>query len=272
MSESLHIPYIDEGFSVSHAENCHLALQLIGDAYSMAIFCPEQHLRLMLQWQGEDRDSRVDHILSLQYVSRKVSLELQPSTLVPQDLFDLEHLDDLYPILGLDKSTHLLHVDHIPHEKIVVISGLENKRSDQVHNAFPKEKIVASASAFLNAVLASSVNDQASLYINFAGKFTEFIYIQDGQLIFFSQFPNNDVDEFNYFLLSCAQELGIQLEDIVLSLSGSISSGDEYYLRCKKYNKEVRFSSPNAFIDQELPSQLPEPHRFFSLFGLTLCV
>lgn len=271
MSEPLQISYIDEGFSVSRADNCRLSLQLMGDEYTMAVFCPQQRLRLLLQWKGEERDSRVDHLLGLTYISRMISIEQQSCTLLPEDLFDVENKNDLYPILGLLPESHQLHVDFIPQENIVTVSGLKNHFADFIIRQFPTCKTISSATSFLSAVLASCINDLSTLYVNFRNSQTDFAYIQQGQLLFFSQFPNSDPDEFNYFLLSCAKHLNMVLTDTSICLSGQISLGDPYHERCTKYGQQVYFATVDAFFDEPLPKTLAEPHRFFSLFGLTLC-
>lgn len=272
MSGSLRISYIDENFSVSQAISSQLILQLAEhDSYQMAICFPPQCARIMLSWDGHEQEVRTKHLLNLSFLSKRVGLTPDACTLVPTELLDTERLDDFYPVLGLHPETHRLLCDKIDDGNISVVYGLEKRLLDEVLKRFPDASVVASASAFLQAALAVGINEENTLYINFRPAHTDLLHIKDGHPQFFSIFPKHDVDEYTYFLLSCAKELGLDLAETKMVLSGNISANDSFHERCIKYGSKVFFADPNDFLYAALPDTLTNTHRYFGFLGLTLC-
>lgn len=109
-----------------------------------------------------------------------------------------------------------------------------------------------------------------SVHINDDG-FSDFTYIEDGEIRYHQAQPNEHAEEFNYFFLAIAEELGFNFNQTPIFVSGATKGIHPYVDRLEKYSKKVHALPLSELVTCTRADILQNIHQQLPLFGL-LCV
>ncbi|MGK9125449.1 DUF3822 family protein [Olivibacter sp. SA151] len=270
MSELLQIEFIDDNFTVDKSEDYQLLVRQGNHRSQMAIFSQQNRLLLLLSWQKDVREERVDQLLHLAYQSKVLSIDTNYKMLIPNELYNPSQEVYYLNAFFLDKENHSLLSSYIKPFAAQCIYGISKEEQRQLLLNFPDFMIQSGSTAILSALAAIASDHKNYLSINFGEGYADFSYISDGKLIYHHMQPSQDADEFNYFLLAIAQEYNINLSSISIIISGQIEVDDPTYQRLKKYSNQLSFLDLSGVMECSNFNVLKKGYQKLSLFGL-LC-
>lgn len=270
MSDLLKIEFIDDSFTVDKSEEYQLLIHEGSVGYQMAIFTQENQLLLFLSWQKNVSEERVNHLLSLTYQSKKIALKNNNITLIPSSLYSPSQHIYYLNMLGLNKETHTLLVDHTANLTSNSIYAITNDELAALNKNFPDFTTFAKNTTILSALQQLTQDTASYLAINFDHDYTDFTYFNKGELNYHhTQFCQN-ADEFNYFLLAVAKEFQLDFSTIPILISGIADESHPYYERLRKYSKQLRFLELSALFTCNNYTALKKASYSLPLLGL-LC-
>ena len=205
------------------------------------------------------------------YNKVKISFTTFNYTFIPDSLFLGADQQDYGKYLNLDDSGELL-VNSISSAGIKNVVTIDSNFKAALQGIFQKPKIYNQAVPFLEGVQnALQREDEVVLFIDIQPKHFQIALFKDFKLEFYNIFEYENVDEFNYFLLSVIQSLEIILEVTPIILSGKIVESDEVYKRIEKYFENIRFMDSQQLVQYSGKFEELLPHTFSTLFSLDVC-
>lgn len=162
------------------------------------------------------------------------------STFVPEPLFDDHFLGSYLQYNTKVFETDFFAFDEIPNYQMNTVYipyvNINNFFIDQFGSFDYKH----ANSLLVNKLLdASKNNDDKKMIINFNPGHFEIIVVQNQKLLLFNSFDYQTPEDFLYYLLFTAEQLGLNPENFQLELLGTIIEEDDFYQLAYKYIRNV---------------------------------
>ncbi|WP_162847097.1 DUF3822 family protein [Mucilaginibacter gracilis] len=224
----------------------------------------------VLVW-GEDYDNdelqnpeALKDILLGNYSSVKAVVPSVTFTIIPKDLFKETDIIEYSRFLTPEPDDVLLTNEFDVTNNVVF--AVSKTIMEVLKNKLNKASIF-----FAGKVFAATVNfarhDNANLYAHIEGNRLQLLYFRNAEFAFYNNFEFNNPDELMYFVVLTANELGLNLDETSVILSGDVNISD------KKIHR-VSDLLPKVYLNQTKMVQLPQgflSHQILLLSGLTLC-
>ena len=103
----------------------------------------------------------------------------------------------------------------------------------------------------------SKNNDDKKMYVHKSVAHFEIVVVQNQQLLLFNSFDYNTPEDFIYYILFAAEQLGLNPENFNLELIGGINKNDAFYDIVYKYVRNIslidvsNLQSKNNFTETE---------------------
>ncbi|TDU40210.1 uncharacterized protein DUF3822 [Gelidibacter sediminis] len=175
------------------------------------------------------------------------------SNVVPQQFFNEEHSSDY-----LKFSSKIIKTDFISHDTIEVNNSVNvfvpyvniNNYIFEVYGAFEYKH--ASTILIEHALQETQATEETKLYINVAPVHFEMVVVHNGQLQLYNTFDYHTKEDFLYYILFVIEQLKLDPETLLLTLSGSIEKDDELYKLLYTYIRFVSFEEPSKALSFDL--------------------
>ena len=95
------------------------------------------------------------------------------------------------------------------------------------------------------------------MYVNVAKTHLDVIVTNNSELLLINSFAYDTKEDFIYYILFVAEQLDLDTEKFLLTLSGVISKYDDIYKITYKYIRNINFVKVKEPID----SDFKEPHQ-----------
>jgi len=257
--------YTDNSFNLYQAYSYTLLLQVEVNSFSYAVI---QQNRLLVSAQNCDLDElahpkQLSELLTATYRKVIIGMPATALTLVPQGLFDEEHVAEFARFLDV-KEDEKVFAQTLDDQNMIIY-----KTSTKLVEAIQKfnlQNTVYTARGWIKAIEKSSPSDN-SLYLEIGKNTVQFLYFAQGKLRFYNTFEIRNQDELAYFTTFVAEELKLKPQQTTLVLSGDISPGDSNMLRLANFYPKIEI---NGLKILEVPGQIPS-HKIMALAALSLC-
>ena len=260
--------YYDPEFNIENSAGNMLFLLIADSVFSFTII-QKQGLKVMVWGENYKLEELAEpkllkSIFTAKYAQVKIGVNARNFTIIPADLYaesDIRSYERwLAPVTGDSIMVNKLDADNY------VIFKLNETLSKQIMTYFDLRNVVFSAKAWLSAVKTGKVTSQ-NLYAHVEGSMLQLLYLSDNKFRFYNHFECNNPDELMYFTVMTANQLGLNLDEISLILSGEISFSDKKIHRINDLLPKVYFNQTQIVT---LPSGYLS-HQILMLAGLTLC-
>ncbi|OXA83886.1 DUF3822 family protein [Flavobacterium hercynium] len=188
------------------------------------------------------------------------------STFVPAALFDEDYMGSY-----LQYNTKVFETDFFTYDKI------SNYEMNSVYipyvniNNFLIDQIGSFDYKHANSILIEKVlegsknNDDKKMVVNFTPEHFEIIIVQNQKLLLFNSFEYQAPEDFIYYILFTAEQLGLNPESFQLELLGTITKNDPFYTIAYKYIRNVTFLDVSA-LQQKNSFSTVQNQKHFILF------
>lgn len=210
-------------------------------------------------------------ILNEKFESVFVSYKNGLSTLVPNELFDENHLSSYLKygnkLLGTDK----ISVDNIESLQIKNVFIPFININNFLKERFENFRYFHSSTILLSSLLKYyKTAVQKHFFINVSEHILELVYVSNGQLQFYNSFNFHSKEDFIYYVLFSLEQLSIDPEEQPITLIGDIQFDSPLYKIAYKYIRYINFLNINNFsLSEEFylnNSHIPR-HSYFELLN-----
>jgi hypothetical protein len=188
------------------------------------------------------------------------------STFVPEPLFDEHFLGSYLQYNTKVFETDFFAFDEIPNYQMNTVYipyvNINNFFIDQFGSFDYKHANSILVSKLLDA---SKNNDDKKMIVNFNSGHFEIIVVQNQKLLLFNSFDYQTPEDFLYYLLFTAEQLGLNPENFKLELLGTIAEGDDFYQLAYKYIRNITLFDVSDFQKNNTFSTA-QNRKHFTLF------
>ncbi len=266
---------LDPEFDPNMAPGCNLLLKITTDSFSYAIIDQDnKSLKAVFDEQACSNVTQTlknkiksDPYLNYPYKAVKIAVSTDKCVTVPNELFNSKDLNAYINFFNAAPSK-TLHVKNNTDFDLTSIFCLHQHLEDELDSHFKTASKHEQTETVLN--LAAQVEN--GLLFDFTAFSFTAIQVASSKLVFKNTFEIENAEEFNYFLLLLIKQLGIDVKETAIYISGIINEHDQNYRILQKYFDNIQFSLPgNKEIDCTILEDMPA-YYYSSLLAIDLCV
>lgn len=260
----------------------HRSIQFDSDGLSFSVLDLEKNTYIGVRaysFESSDRPQEIlthfetlrdqDDWLQLNCHSESMAWNSGVATLVPNafssPMAERALRDFVQPLLPSDE----LFRDDLP----AVEAGNIYAVPQALHGNFKGAKVMHGSTPFLEGMLRQYQNDAASrVLVNVQNRQFHLVALSDRKLQLFNTFTFQTAEDFIYYLLFTMEQLGLNPEEVPLTLYGDIEKRSALYEIVYKYVRHVNLGlRPDGFLYAPILDNVA-PHQFYGLFQQYLCV
>jgi len=166
-------------------------------------------------------------------------------TLVPSAVFEEEHLSDYLKYNAKIFKTDFITYDVIKSDDIMVVYIPFVNINNYIFEHFGSFEYKHCTTVALDRILQMQKNSSdQSMYINVNATYFDLVVTQQKELLLYNRFEYQTKEDFIYYVLFTAEQLGLNPEHFECTLMGSIKKDDLLYTMAYKYIRHVSLLSP----------------------------
>ena len=184
---------------------------------------------------------------ALQHSFSKITVihDNEMMTLVPSAVFEEEHLSDYLKYNTKIFKTDFITYDVIKNDDIMVVYIPFVNINNYIFERFGSFEYKHNTTVALDRILQIQKNSSdQSMYINVNETYFDLVVAQQKKLLLYNRFEYQIKEDFIYYILFTAEQLGLNPEHFKCTLMGSIQEGDLLYTMAYKYIRHVSLLSP----------------------------
>ena len=174
------------------------------------------------------------------------------NTLIPEELFDEEHLVTYFRFNHDLPENHILKYEALPSLSCVNVFAIPSSLEQHIHELWSNAVITHRSSVFLNGILHESPDDQAIAYVNVNSRSFDLAMVEGHKLVFSNNFKFNTKDDFIYYLIFALEQRHLDGQKTPVCFTGLIASNSEIIKLCERYIKHIRFIRPDGKINVDM--------------------
>ena len=165
------------------------------------------------------------------------------STLVPKALFNEDNLADYLKFNNKILSTDFITFDEISLNDSINVYVPYININNYLYDKFGEFTYKHFSTILIEEVLKAEKNAvKPKMYVNISNEYFEVVVVENGKLKFYNSFEYYTKEDFIYYILFTAEQIGLNPESFELLFTGNIDSKDELYSVAYKYVRFVFFS------------------------------
>jgi hypothetical protein len=264
MSEHRHY-FTDESLSLNQAHSYNLLLQINANSFNYAITYNKQLLSWVEDYPLDElkNPQALRDILTANYKQVIIGLTSTGFTLLPNSLFDKDHVADIARLLDVQDNENV-YFQPVDKDNVIIYkvdSDLTANLAD-----FDNPTFNYKATGWITAIAKNKPAD-TSLYINIADDTAEFLNFSNTNLRFYNSFTYKNHEELAYYSAFVVQELKLEPQNTSIIMSGDVNNTDKCVAYLTEFFNEVKLNTIELL---ELPQKV-DSHKILSLAALSLC-
>lgn len=166
--------------------------------------------------------------------------ENELSALVPQSLFNEDYLADYLKFNSKILRSDFITYDEISANESVNVYVPYVNINNYLYDIFGEFEFKHFSTILLETLLNIDKNaTDSKMYAHISQSHFEIIVVKKGQLLLYNTFDYNTKEDFVYYILFTAEQLGLNPEEFPLILLGNVTEGDKLYGIAYKYVRNV---------------------------------
>ncbi len=188
------------------------------------------------------------------------------STLVPQSLFNEDHLADY-----LKFNSKILKSDFITFDSIE-INRSENvyvpyiNINNYIYDKFGDFTFKHVSTVLIEEILKTEKNlETTKAYVNVSNDHFEILIVKNGKLLLYNSFAYKTKEDFIYYILFCLEQLQLSPETTNLIFLGDIDANDDLYVIAYKYIRLVFLGKREDSYKYDFNAQPVNEHSNYTI-------
>ena len=166
-------------------------------------------------------------------------------SLVPSAVFEEEYLSDYLKYNTKIFKTDFITYDVIKNDDIMVVYIPFVNINNYIFERFGSFEYKHSTTVALDRILQIQKNSSdQSMFINVNATYFDLVVTQQKELLLYNRFEYQNKEDFIYYILFTAEQLGLNPEHFECTLMGTIKEDDPLFSIVYKYIRNVSLLSP----------------------------
>ena len=206
------------------------------------------------------------------YKSKIVLIDNDSCLIAPESLCNIIELEAYYqlhkPIINNSQMLYSkLHIFNT-----TAVFNLRNETIKFIRFEMPNADLVHQSQLFMKAIVKSQIEEKDNkIFVNVHQEFVEVLATDGQNLVFYNTFKFDTETDFVYYILSVAEQRGMESNKIQIILFGDITNSDNSFEMLKKYAARVQFGDKlQQYFYPESYNQFSS-HQHFVLSSCLLC-
>jgi hypothetical protein len=188
-------------------------------------------------------------------------------TLVPQRLFDADHLNAYFNLLLTENSMEYGHVP-IPEMDCVAVFANRMEEQELCKQLSSRPTVPHLGPALLRAAQYTAPRDASSVFLNVRNRTAQVAVFDRQMLLFYNVMQFESGEDLVYYILLLYDQFRLNALKSPLIIAGNVASDDEALQQLRNYIAHVSFAvAPEKLQFPEVSPAVPE-HFFFELISL----
>lgn len=279
---------VDDDFNLELAEAFELSILIGSKQFSFAIIDP---LHFKLYWL--ETYSFEDALLSEQLIatlttlfnqnealqngfwkSIQVGMVHNKSTLIPEALFDEDHVQNYFQVnCAYNPEAEQILLHRHKNAGIINLFAAEHALLDFLKAQYSSRKInfLPIGSTLIEGVLHYPAQTDPTIYINLSHEMASYTIKTGNELKYFNSFHAIDFKDLLYYTLFIAEEFNYEQENLKVIIWGNTGLENDYQLALRAYIGTVVLGDrPTGVAANYKFSDIPK-HQHFDLLAMSLC-
>ena len=275
---STQLSLIDESFDVKNSGAYHLSVLIDKKHFAYSLLDSKTNKYIALYASSPMDEEAVLESLSLQlksisFNSVTCALATHKFTLVPTALFEEENKNLLFHFCYDVAGTEEVCMNNMKNLNAKNIFSIPKKAGDFIKKTFSNARIIHSSGSFIEGLLLLNKNNsEKKVYADFHSNYFELVLLEGRNLLLSNTFKYKTAEDIAYYILFVYEQLGLNPEEIELTLSGLIEKVSAEHSLLFNYIRHVKFASLPDTFKYTYKIESIQPHTYFSLFNQYLCV
>ena len=207
------------------------------------------------------------------YKSVSAAIISRQSTLVPESLYKKEVKDRYLKLNHQLLDTEKIHAEKLQNIDAYMVYTSDDTLRQTLQKQFPGITLKHASSTLIDALLIQHKNEAEPGFIaHVYPTHFELVHINKRKLIYYNSFEYQSREDFLYFLLFTAEQLGLNPESMELLLTGEVKKQSPLYELLYTYIRYISFGKrPEGFRYSHVLDEVPANFHF-NLFSQFLCV
>ncbi len=274
------IKYVDSAFTADKTRNCELRIQLSSEELILAVFnyLADQFL-LIEKYPVANSYNKVKPFEAMARILQTHSLTRLPFkrveiipvtptwTMVPNDLFDENHLKDVLQLGAEVNHTDPVGLDILPGGDMKIAYSWPQTWKNVIENQF-EDYSIRHFSGILAGILLRNSKQDSVIYAHVHGFQVDLFALKDGKPLLFNSYAFQSPEDFLYFVALAYEQLSFNREIAPLYLIGEIEEGSAIYQLCYRYIRNIHFlerPGNSSIPDGEADTPPLQDHALFNL-------
>ncbi|MCX6187778.1 MAG: DUF3822 family protein [Bacteroidetes bacterium] len=206
------------------------------------------------------------------YKSKFVLIDNEDCLIAPESLCNIIELEAYYqlhkPILENSQMSYCkLHIFNTS-----AVFNLRNETIKFIRFEMPTADLLHQSQLFIKAIAKSQIEEKdKKIFVNVHEQFIEVLATDGQNLQFYNTFKYDTETDFVYYILSVADLLGMESNQIQIMLFGDITNTDTAFEMLKKYAARVQFGDKLQQFYYPIAFNQFSSHQHFVLSSCLLC-
>lgn len=279
------VALFNETFSINNTNTYLLSLQVSPGSYSYCVLDTirrryvavkhENFSKNVLDKSFSEKIAEMlssDAFLNKNYKRVNFCFVSPKSTLVPNELFDKNHLQLYYKYNMILNEFEEVHYNKLKTVEAVGVFSLPSEITTLLVNRFPEIRFFHQLCPTIEATFAEVIEKKIkSTYfkININESFFDVVILMNGKLILSNSYIFRAESDILYYILNIVEKLNLKIDACNFVLSGQIEETSAFYKTLSSYLKYLTFAEitgENTYVFSNIPE-----HLFSNVLNMSLC-
>jgi len=271
------ISYQDARLDYQQASRCEAYTIVGADALSMLAVDDSGVVRAAVYYPFETAHThdlnplrgvlQSDDVFRLRFRNHFCAVFHPRLTLVPQRLFDADHLPAYFNLLLSENS---MEYGQIPIPEMDCVAVFANRKDEQAlcNQLSSRPSSPHLAPALLRAAQYTAPRDSSSVFLNVRNHTAQVAVFDRQMLLYYNAIQFENGDDLVYYILLLYDQFRLNALKSPLIIAGNVAADDEALRLLRNYIAQVSFAvAPEKLQFPEIVPAVPE-HFFFELISL----
>lgn len=211
-----------------------------------------------------------ENLLKKDYKNVIISYETTQSTLVPEELFDVNYIETYLKFQHTDLEDKIILHNFVEDQKLYSVFAIPNCINTVFQNNLSSYKIIHSSQSFFESVyknFSSQSNINNKVFVDIDNYSLEILAFRNNKLLIDNTFNFKTKEDFIYYLLFALKKLNIDTQNVHLVLSGKITLNSSIFNLLSRYISNISFiETKSYFTFSDALAKAPQ-HQYYKLLN-----
>lgn len=202
-----------------------------------------------------------------------LSVFSQQQSLVPNPLFDKNHLKEILGLTCIVNKGHDVYADTISSANAHSIYAVSAALLEETGNRFKNASLFHAGSAFIESQLRLNKHEtEAKVSVLIRNQYFDVVITQGNELKLYNSYRFYSSEDIMYYLLFTMEQLQLNPDQIAVRCYGEIEKISSHWMLARKYIRNISLGEKPEGVSYSYGIEKFSAHQYYPLFIQELCV